>query len=80
MIVSLLAKYLSGTDHSIIASASYDEAMEKYSPIASILWEKVDGTLGIEIITNLPNTCATCTEASNLAVEIANAWIDRKLS
>ena len=79
LVVSLLTNCLFRSDHSIIASAYFDEAIGQYFPLASVVWKNDDGTRGIEVLNDSSSSCATCVGASNLALKIAKAWIDRKL-
>jgi hypothetical protein len=72
--------HLSYRDHYIVASGSFDELTRKYYPIASISWEKKYGPGHVHIIREPPDRRETRDEACNLAVELAKAWIDRKLT
>jgi hypothetical protein len=73
--VHLLIAYFSDRGHHIVASAYIDKATRKYFPVTSISWRKVDGTRGIQVISNRSESCATCVVASNLAFEMAKSWL-----
>ena len=72
--------YLSYRDHGIVSSAATDELTGRYYPVASVSWTKADGTRGVHIINNSSDTCENWDEACNRAVELAKAWIDRRLN
>jgi hypothetical protein len=65
--------------HSIVASGTLHELTGRYYPVASISWERKDGTRGVHIISNSPEQCVNWDVACNLAIELAKAWIDRRL-
>ena len=73
-------QHLSYRDHYIVASGSFDELTRNYYPVASISWGKKYGPGHVHTIRNAPDRRETREEACNLAVELAKAWIDRKLS
>jgi len=66
-------------DHTIIASAARDETTGEYEAIASITWVDADGKRGIHVLTNAPERCASRDQASAAALEIARAWVARRL-
>jgi hypothetical protein len=72
-------RYLSYRDHSIVASGSFDERTRNYYPIACITWEKKYGPGNGHIIRNTTDRRETLDQACDLAVELARAWIDRRL-
>jgi hypothetical protein len=71
--------YLFYKGNYIVASAAVDEPTGRYYPIASISWEK-STERGVHVIRNAPERCESVNAATDLAVELAKAWIERKLS
>lgn len=70
--------YQSYKDKVIVASGALHEQTRKYYPMASITWDKPNGTRGVQIIERAIEQFATIDEACNRAIELAKLWIDRK--